>query len=214
MLMKVGGSLPAAELEAIYARTIELICQAMAGDLIPDWPEILFRAETSEDARASVASKRLDKAALVSELATALSGATPSLKEITDPDALSASALEQKLKLAGAPRELIEQAQQLRANATLREIELLSQSLRGKETERSLEDLRQRLLMGAVTSLGLRGAIEPAPAPAVFADLLERLGAQPDSYDPANLYRRDPALLMGGVCDLSDQCRFAWRNRE
>jgi len=207
-LMGVAGDLPASELKEIYDRCIERISQAMSGTLLSEWPQILFDADDSQ--QSSVEAKRLEQGAIAALLGAVLSGTAPALSEITDPDLLKATALEKKLRSAGAPAELVDQAKQLRANATRREIEVLSQSLRS-DAENRLEDLRQRLLVGANASLSLHSDA-PSPASAVYADLLQRLGAQPRTYDPSNMYQRDPALLMGGVCDLSDRCRFAWRS--
>jgi Cap4, dsDNA endonuclease domain len=211
LLASIGGDLPAAELSQIYDQVIEVICQAMSGTRLREWPAILFSGDDSP-AKALIEAKRLDQAVLERPLEPVLSGATPSLREITDPDALSASALELKLRLAGAPPELIDRAKQLRANMTYREIELRSRSLR-QDIDLKLEDLRERLKAVADISLSVSGS-GAKPAPAVFADVFERLGAQPATYDPARLYNRDPTLLMGGVCDLSDQCLFAWRSSE
>lgn len=211
LLLGAAGDLPASELKEIYDRCIEGISQAMSGTLLPGWPQILFVAEGLNDSQeSSLAAKRLNQEALSALLGAVLPGMTPALSEVTDPNLLSASALEQKLRAAGAPPELVDQAKQLRANATRREIEVLSQSLRN-DADKRLEDLRQRLLVVANASLSLQGT-GSSPAPAVYADLLQRLGAQPKSYDPSNMYHRDPALLMGGICDLSDRCRFAWRS--
>lgn len=212
VLMKAAPGLSAADLQSVYERTIETICQAMSGSRVQEWPAILFAAEQPDAAKASLKTKRLDQQVLAEVLGPALAGAVPSLQEITDPEALSASALEQKLRLAGAEPELIQQAKQLRANSTRREIELLSQTLKRSDIDAKLEDLRQRLLTAGVASLGLHGRADDSPAAAVFADLLGRLGDHPEHHDPASLYHQDPALLMGGICDLSDQCRFAWRS--
>jgi hypothetical protein len=115
--------------------------------------------------------------------------------------------MQHKLRIAGAPEAIIDQAKALRANATRREIELLSQSLR-TDVDAKLEDLRARLLTAAVAGIGAQGT---NGAGAVFADVLDRLAANPGTYDPARLFHQDPMLLMGGVCDLSDRCRHAWR---
>ena len=212
LLASVGGSLPAAELAAIYDRVIELICQAMSGTRMPNWPAILFVDDAGDDPRRLLEAKRLDQAALREQFEPAISGTSPSLREISDPSLLSASALEQKLRLAGAPTQLINRAKQLRANATYREIELRSRSLR-PDLDAKLADLRERLRTAADVSLSLKGN-EVDPAPEVFSDLLERLGARPQTFDPGGLYHQDPALLIGGVCDLSDQCLIAWRRND
>jgi hypothetical protein len=58
--MSLAGDLPAAELQLIYDRVIELICKAMSDTQLPDWPVILFAAEHRDDATpAAVRAKRL-----------------------------------------------------------------------------------------------------------------------------------------------------------
>jgi hypothetical protein len=210
ILAKLAGGLPADELREIYERSLELICQAMSGTQVPGWPAVLFAAEQRESQSVGLLAKRLESEALRERLEPALTGATPTLTVITDPEALAASAMEFKLRAAGAPDGLVEQAKSLRANATRREIELLAQDSRS-DVDGKLEDLNERLLMAANVSIGLLGE-GASPAPAVFADVLDRLSANPQTYDPGRLYRQDAALLMGGVCELSDRCRHAWRS--
>jgi hypothetical protein len=114
-----------------------------------------------------------------------------------------------KLRFAGAPQALIEQAKNLRAYASRREVELRARDQRGTiDTE--LEDLDNRLLTAGAISLALHGS-GTDPAPAVFADLMDRLVTQRESHDPRSLFHRDPMLLIGGVCQLSDECRYSWR---
>jgi hypothetical protein len=212
LLASAAGYLPAAELAKIYDDVIEVICQAMSGTRLPNWPEILFMRVGGDESKNAVERKRLDQSSLREPLERVLSGNGATLREITDSDLLTASALERKLRLAGAPEGLIERAKQLRANATYREIELRSQSL-GQDLNGKLEDLRERLKLAIDLSLGVSGkGVDPAPL--VFADLTQRLGEQPATYDPNGLFRQDPALLVGGVCDLSDRCIRGWRGSE
>jgi hypothetical protein len=49
LLASIGGDLPAAELAGIYEKVIELICQAMSGTRMPNWPAILFVDDAPED---------------------------------------------------------------------------------------------------------------------------------------------------------------------
>jgi len=201
IIAELAGGLPADELREIYERVVELISQAMSGSQLSGWPAVLFAAEQRESPSEAVRAKRLEPA---------LTGATPGLVAITDPAALAASTMELKLRAAGAPEALVVQAKSLRANATRREIELLAQDLRS-DLDRKLEDVKQRLLMAVNVSIGLAGA-SVSPAPVIFADVLDRLSASPQTYDPGRLYYQDAALLMGGVCELSDQCLHAWRS--
>lgn len=210
LLAALAGHLPANELSEIYDRAVDLICKAMEGSLAGDkWPHVLFAADGGAADGIHLANKRLDVEALCGPLERAVSGQLPALAGLTDADLAGATDLVRKLRTAGAPPALIEQAKNLRAYASRRELELRARDMRGT-IDAELEDLDNRLLTAGAISLGLHGSASN-PAPAVFADLMDRLGAQPANHDPRSLFHRDPMLLMGGVCQLSDKCRQAWR---
>jgi hypothetical protein len=210
LLAALAGHLPANELSEIYDRVVELICKAMEGALAGDrWPKVLFAADGGTAEGVDLADKRLDPETLCGPLGPAVTGQLPALAGLTDADLTGATDLVRKLNIAGAPQVLIEQAKNLRAYASRRELELRARDMRGT-IDAELEDLDNRLLTAGAISLGLHGS-GPAPGPAVFADLMDRLGTQPENHDPRSLFHRDPMLLMGGVCQLSDECRHAWR---
>lgn len=210
LLAALAGHLPANELSEIYDRVVELICKAMEGTLAGDkWPKVLFAADRGAADGVDLADKCLDAETLCGPLKPAVTGQLPALAGLTESDLASATELVRKLRFAGAPRALIGQAKNVRAYASRREVELRARDLRGTiDTE--LEDLDNRLLIAGAISLGLHGS-GTDPAAAVFADLMDRLGAQPETHDPRSLFHRDPMLLIGGVCQLSDECRYSWR---
>ena len=210
LLAALAGHLPANELSDIYDLVIELICKAMEGTLAGDkWPKVLFAADGGAVDGVDLADKCLDAETLCGPLKPAVTGQLPALAGLTESDLAGATELVRKMRFAGAAQALIEQAKNLRAYASRREAELRARDLRGT-IDRELEDLDNRLLTAGAISLGLHGS-GADPAPAVFADLMDRLGAQPDSHDPRSLFHRDPMLLIGGVCQLSDECRYSWR---
>lgn len=209
-LRALAGQLPANDLKAIYDRAIDLISTAMEGQLLADsWPAVLFEpADESEERAAVMAGKRLDSERLRPVLEPLLDGVMVSIEGFADPEQPE-TALARKLRDAGASGDLIARAKSLRAAATRREFEVRGRDLTGK-AERAFVDLDERLLTAATASAETVGQGD-APAGPVFADLLNRLNAQPEAYDPQSLLARDGLALVGGVCQISDECRFGWR---
>jgi hypothetical protein len=126
----------------------------------------------------------------------------------------TASMLELKMRTAGAPTEMIRQAQELRAQMEV-ERQLL---LASRETaEADLEQLAVRVLSMAnatATRIKLSAASNPGaasrPAEAIMADLLSRPGDLAQC-DRRSLFVGNEQLVFGYLGHLSDECRFPWR---
>jgi hypothetical protein len=99
-------------------------------------------------------------------------------------------------------------AKQLRANASRRVFELTSGGV--TESSQALGDLDVRLRVSANAVAAAVGDIE-RPAAAVWRGVIDDLTSRRDTVDPLRLLRRDPMLLVGRLCELSDRCEFAWR---
>ena len=212
LLRTVAGHLSADELAAVSTRVIELISSAMEGQLLKDqWPMAALEPDTEDEAsKARVAGKRLEPDLLRDAFAPVLrenSGAT--LSNIDPALVDQGSELERKLHLAGASDPVVAHAKFLRAAATRREIEVRSSTV-NEDVDERFEDLEKRILLACGQSLIAVGSTK-LPADAVFNDLLTRFATHPQAHDPAKLFRQDHALLMGGACNLSDACRFEWR---
>lgn len=125
-----------------------------------------------------------------------------------------ASALELKMAAAGANVSTITEAQALRARAEIRRLELLA----GSETVRprldALEVSLLRMAEAHATSASLQGGASPgvsaSPAEFVSAEIM-RHPADLLALDQRDLFDRDPQLLYGLLCQLSDACLFWWR---
>jgi hypothetical protein len=208
VLRTLAGQLSANELKDIYDETIELIKRAMSAELLADaWPQaILEPTSGAEVAEQRAHAKRLDRQVLRTALAKLEEGDHRLLVEITDPDRLEATALEKKLLAAGASAGLVERAKQFRAQASIRVAEERGRSLFDVDT--MLGDLQMRLLNVAETVAEV--VSDARPAPAVWNELEARLGANPSLYDPQRLLRRDQLLLLGELCQLSDECKYRW----
>jgi len=208
LLRTVAGQLSANELKDIYDETIEIVKRAMGAELLADaWPMAIVEPTSAEEATARRAqAKRLDRDALRPALSKLEGGDYRLLVAVTDPDRLEATALEKKLLAAGASTSLIDRAKQFRALAAIRVAEERGRSL--FDVDALLADLHLRLLNEAESVADVMDA--PTPAPAVWDELGRRLGGNPPLYDPQRLLRRDQLLLLGEVCQLSDECKFRW----
>lgn len=203
-----GGHLTAGELSDIYDAVINLIKRAMEADLLADdWPQAIVEPQTTEEiAEQSARAKRIDRELLQPILSRLECDDQPLLAAITDPDRLRATALELKLETAGASPELVARAKQFRAQAAIRVAEVRGRSL--YDVEAVLGDLHMRIL-DAAESVGEAVQVEP-PAAAVWNQLGQRLSANANAYDPRGVLGQDHLLLIGEVCQLSDECRFRW----
>lgn len=101
---------------------------------------------------------------------------------------------------------VVDQAKQFRAQASIRIAEARSGSL--FDIDALIADLHTRLLTAAEAVAGTV-TTEP-PGPHVWNQLEARLSANPASYDPRRLLGQDHLLLLGEVCQLTDECRFRW----
>jgi len=71
-----------------------------------------------------------------------------------------------------------------------------------------LGDLDMRLLNAAETIADT--VRSDAPEAEVWSRLEERLTSAPNAYDPRAVLSQDHLLLLGEVCQLSDECKFRW----
>jgi hypothetical protein len=123
------------------------------------------------------------------------------------------SALELKLKRAGARVSTVQHAQRLRAEAEIRRQLVLAA---GGGAVDALDDLGRNVLMvadGAAAGVALRMTdplVAASPAEHVFNHFLSNPAALA-SVDVQNVLGPDPLMLLGLLCQLSDECRFGWR---
>jgi hypothetical protein len=207
-LRVLAGHLSANELKDVYDEAITLLKRAMEAGMLEDsWPLAVLEPDTVEErARQLAAAKRVDRAVLEPILNRLEGGDHRLLTTISDPDRLRATDLERKLVAARAPENMIERAKQFRAQAAIRIAEVRAGTL--YDPEQIIADLHMRLENVAQT-VEEANTSDP-PAPAIFARLEERMHATPAAYDPRNLLGQDPLLLLGQICQLSDECRIEW----
>jgi hypothetical protein len=209
-LQRFNPTVSAATTVEVYEKVIDLIETAMRAELLQDdFPSCLMDPGDVDEALAQkIAGKRLDASSVEGLFEPIKGGNTAVLEQITDPDQLAASELDRKLVAAGVAEETRQQAKVLRANASQRVYELSSGL---SEPGAQFGDLDIRALTVANASAGT--VTEVPPGPTVFKSLLDELVATPEAVDPKALLSQDPMLLLGRICELSDQCRFGWGNQ-
>lgn len=120
------------------------------------------------------------------------------------PTAAGSTALERKLKRAGATEAVVARAKDLRAMSEVRRIEL--QAGADHLVDR-LEDLQNRILTHA-EAVAVRFLGEQAPANGIWDVLITSSGLE--DTDQFDLFHRDRQALVGLLCSVSDECRFGW----
>ncbi len=206
LLRDQSPHLPDAAIKALYEQMIGKIDAAMRAEIgVQGW-ELFMKTLDPSKLGPTSKNKRLDKANLTfSELT---SPPRRLLRRLVDlPEDAAISAMERKLLVGGADENLIQMAKQLRANASAVEYELRSSSIWSDDAP--WEDLKTRLLARAV---GIEGSMANGsnPAAAIWAKLMEVLHAQSDVIDSGGIFSGDSDLLLGAVCNLSDECKCGW----
>ncbi len=206
LLRQAAPTWTGTQIEDTYERVFARIEAAMAGALLgDDFARVLALPSSATDqARALFKSKRLTRATL-RQLLGDLDDPTI-LSEISDPEALRTTQLERKLWRAGATEAIVHDAKQLRANAVRRELEIAATSLTDQTSR--LADVQQRLLVIANSAAAVVDMTPPGPH--VWAKARTEIDAARGTADPRSLFGKDAMLLLGELCEVSDQCRFGW----
>lgn len=203
----IGVTLPHGALQRVYSDALARIETAMAAEPIGvPWPTYVHD-ESDETSKERFRQKHLDRAECERFATLLRGGSTRLLRRKLNPDLPSPTRLEEKLMLAGAPDSIIEDAKALRAFASAAEFEFLQQTA-STEQQKKLADLQERLRFRA-TSICAAASANP-PGPTVWENLQAALHAAPQAIDPNGVLQQDPLLLMGEVCELSDQCLVNW----
>lgn len=185
--------------EAIYKEFMSLIDRAMAAEGI----DVLARALHTEKQGATGKALRPDDLASLSARLTG--GVSVLLRRIAH-EGPDMTTLAQKLGLGNASPQVVEDAKSLRAQASYWELEQLSAGIMDDD---SLEDVRFRLeILGNAVLAGVSNRFSPADE--VWSRIHGGLHSAPEEYDRNRLFRADPILLMGELCEMSDQCRVGW----
>lgn len=212
LLVNHAGHLPASLLDAIYDSFLTLICDAMQAQLLPkSWKSAFLKAgRLKGNAQDLFARKQLTRDHFKGAVAPITIAPQPLLKHIIDGKDQPPTLLEQKLIMGGASEEIIGHAKTLRAFASQKEYEILSSQL---YDDALLDNVHERLLIRAHGLVNQHGSGK-APAAVIWNQLLNVLGQHASVIDARGLFGKDPDLLLGAVCDLSDKCKTGWGNAD
>ena len=197
------------EVAGLRERLLGEIERAMRADRIgPLWPRSIVRpSRRSAEAVARLEAKTLSGDLLRSILSSSIGTPQPVLRRLVEPGGGPLTPLHRKLMFGGAGATIIDQARNLQANARR---EHLIRSAQGKRVDSAhLDDLHQRIETHATARVEIHANLEK-PAPRIWADLVELFDSRVASIDRGGILQRDPMLLLGEACDLSDGCVFGW----
>lgn len=204
-LSELGDQLTNKAVKALYDELYRRTQLAMQGKLGQRWPILV----TTPDASDRVNRKRITNLGLSDIKQRLIRPDHILLQEITQDLHGLQTSLVRKLRTGLAAREVIEDAQYLRALADSHR--LSEQALGTWPANAAIErDLDKRLILTARRIVvQLRGET-PSPANAIFSELHKTFSSDADSLDRTPLYARDNFLLVGRACALSDECHFNW----
>lgn len=209
LLYSHAPDLTGLEIRAIYDRLVADIERAMRAEpLGPDWPTYVVHPDESPPEHvASVNAKSLTRERLRALLAPISQEPRPLLRRVTEAGSPSVSTLERKLRAGMADQQVLVDARSVHMQA-IAHLERRSAATLYPSDAR-LEDLNQRLLIHANARRALQSGSDQ-PANRIWSDLLSVFSDTPNTIDPHSLLARDPMLLLGALCELSDRCEFDW----
>ena len=207
LLLAHAPHLPAGACQRIYVAALDKIESAMRAESVGvPWPKYLALDATQRSAQV-LAAKTLSRD-VCEELFDGLSPpANRLLRRAVDHPSRRATTLETKMVLGGAPNTIVESAIRLRALAVATSYETACAS--NPDSGAYLEDLLERLYHRTIAIVEKHRAT-PYPATAIWNELMSVAAAEAAALDPNNLVGKDQMLLIGHVCELSDECRTGW----
>lgn len=197
------------EIDAVHERLLTEIERAMRADRMgPLWPRSIARpSRRTPEMTARIEAKTLSSEFLASILDLAIGTPKPVLRRLVISGSRNLSPLVRKLLQGGATSDIVDRARNLQANARHHH---LTQAAQGRMVDASLlDDLHQRIETHASARVALHADL-PKPAIRIWADLVELFDSRAVSIDHGSVLRKDPMLLLGEACDLSDRCIFGW----
>lgn len=207
-----------ASIEALYDKLLERVIAAHIGAAAsadPEHPLALQHAANSDELE-TVEEHRLSRAELLTLLppVPALEAEQRRLLEAANDGALAMTDLEWKLRVAGANEHTVARAQARRSTASAR---LAARPTLTGEQDQDLEHLTDRLLEHAeavtvdVVGSAATAAHAARPADVIYARLVQQTDRLGD-LDSDQVLAGDGDLVLGLLCELSDQCRYPWRS--
>lgn len=209
LIGQISSHTSAREIEALEQRLTDEILRAMSCDRLENllYDYILQASAIEEADKAKVDSKRLTADSITAILGSFSLDAYPLLLRITDLHAPLPSNLEKKLIAGGATDRIINDAKNLRANASIRESEILASGFLNEDKKIIDVQIRLETLTNSIVE---HHEDSEKPAKTIWREVLDELTKKNESVDPNRIYKQDPYLLLGAICGLSDECRIDW----
>ena len=207
-----------ADIEALYKTLLQRVIAAHVGSATSadsEHPLALLPGLDSSQPD-MVEEHMLSRAELLTILppVPALEAEQRELLEAANGGALAMTDLEWKLRVAGAGEMTVARAKARRSLASIRLAE--RPTLTG-DVDEELEQLADRLLEHAdavvadVVGTAASGAQASRPAEIIYGRLVQQT-TQLGTLDQDDVLGGDGGLVLGFLCELSDQCRYAWRS--
>jgi hypothetical protein len=207
-----------AHIEALYDKLLQRVIAAHIGSAEsadPAHPLALQPSPTSDE-QEKIEEHRLSRAELLMLLPPipALEAEQRRLLAAANEGALAMTDLEWKLRVAGAGDQTVARAQARRSTTSAR---LAARPTLAGEVDQALEHLSERVLehAEAVTTDVVGSAATPAhasrPAEVIYSRLVQQ-AARLGDLDQDQVLSGDGELVLGLLCELSDQCRYPWRS--
>lgn len=209
LIGQISSQTSAQEIETLEQRLTDEILNAMSCSRLENilYQYILQASTVEETDKAKVYSKRLTAKNITAILGSFSLDPYPLLSRITDLNTPLPSNLEKKLLAGGATDRIINDAKNLRANASIRELEILASGFLIED--RKIIDVQIRLET-LTNSIVEDYEDSEKPAKTIWREVLDELTKKKDSVDPNRVYKQDPYLLLGAICGISDECRIDW----
>jgi hypothetical protein len=209
LMGQVSASTSIREIESLEQRLTDEILRAMSCDRLENilYHYISNLENLEDEIKARIDAKRLDAKNVSDILGSLASGDYPLLLRITDLNVPTPTNLEKKLIAGGATERIINNAKELRANASIREAEILSSGFFVEDGKIVDVQVRLETLANSVVE---RFEDSDKPAKTIWLELRKEITQTVNSVDPNRIYKQDPYLLLGAACGLSDECRIDW----
>ncbi|AUG76095.1 hypothetical protein CFP65_1189 [Kitasatospora sp. MMS16-BH015] len=204
-LTELAPAVSVGEQRAVYLEVLNRVHEAMQGQAGASWKEKLGVEPPSE----ALLRKRLAPSS-VYDLGQRLRRPDHVLLAAYSEriDAVETN-LVRKLRRGGASEEMIHEAQFLRSEADGRRLSDLALGA-WPEDPRVEQDLDTRLLITATRIARRHQDRGHRPADHIWDDLMQEINSTASELDRRPLYAKDPLLLMGRACSVSDECHFGW----
>lgn len=207
-----------AHTETLYKSLLDRVIAAHVGAAASADPEhpLALQLAPGSDWPETIQAHRLTRAELLTMLppVPALEAEQRRLLEAANGGALRMTDLEWKLRVAGAHDQTVARAKSRRSTASAR---LAARPTLTGEVDRDLVQLTDRLLehAEAVTADVVGSAATPShaarPAEVIYARLVQQT-TQLGNLDRDRVLAGDGDLVLGLLCELSDQCWYPWRS--